>query len=714
MIINKLQIENFGCYYESNEFKLSNGLNIILGGNGEGKTMFYKALKWLFEGDLNDQELEGLGCEKKLSKIDNGKSFKVSVSVYLEWNDAEYIIKRSFIITKKEDNESSVSENSLDIKIKRKNGELDLVDSPQMVIDNQLFPFEIRNYSMFEGESNLDIFKKEESLIQLINLFSNAKKYDGYSQKAEFLAKKAEDALASMAKLNDTKKSKYKRLEGDIGYLKNKIDQLKSKIKNSEKEIYNFNSQIDQLKKEADNSHIIVNNEKKIKLHKDKIDDLFLRIKDNYTESLFDQSWILQNFNDYYDEFSKIIDKASKERSKAQKKFHEEEGLKRLGIIHGKTPLPVYVPNKEIMQQLLDEEVCKVCNREAKKGSDAYAFMNEKLNELIKSEQPDIDDKELFLTDTVRDLDTIKAVHDRDKRSFNGIKEEIKEIMDFNDARKLDIKDHEKEIKKLQDEIDKVTGKSGHTSESAKSSYNTLSSILSKKQEEEYDRNKYLVEIKDKEEELSNKQLDKDKMDNESGSTAEKDTRDILRDISKIFNDTKTDKFHLFIDKIENVSNKFLKEINVDSFTGEIKFERNISKYTNSVKLQLRLKNNKLFSSPNQSLLTSVYISILFSVSELSKETTEEYFPLIFDAPTSTFDNKKISQFLNSIYNTPTQKIIVTKDYVIQDESTKGGVIKISDEFKKVKRNKAFWVKLKRPLDGNEISTIQSEIYELS
>ena len=87
---------------------------------------------------------------------------------------------------------------------------------------------------------------------------------------------------------------------------------------------------------------------------------------------------------------------------------------------------------------------------------------------------------------------------------------------------------------------------------------------------------------------------------------------------------------------------------------------------------------------------------------------------MIFDAPTSTFDNKKISQFLNSIYNTPTQKIIVTKDYVIQDESTKGGVIKISDEFKKVKRNKAFWVKLKRPLDENEISTIQSEIYELS
>ena len=42
MLINKIQIDNFGCYYELNEFKLSAGLNLILAGNGEGKTMFYK------------------------------------------------------------------------------------------------------------------------------------------------------------------------------------------------------------------------------------------------------------------------------------------------------------------------------------------------------------------------------------------------------------------------------------------------------------------------------------------------------------------------------------------------------------------------------------------------------------------------------------------------------------------------------------------------
>ena len=37
MIIRKIQIDNYLCYYDTNTFELSEGLNIILGENGEGK-----------------------------------------------------------------------------------------------------------------------------------------------------------------------------------------------------------------------------------------------------------------------------------------------------------------------------------------------------------------------------------------------------------------------------------------------------------------------------------------------------------------------------------------------------------------------------------------------------------------------------------------------------------------------------------------------------
>ena len=54
MIIRKIQIDNYLCYYDTNTFELSEGLNIILGENGEGKTTFFKCIKSLtdFEGSV--------------------------------------------------------------------------------------------------------------------------------------------------------------------------------------------------------------------------------------------------------------------------------------------------------------------------------------------------------------------------------------------------------------------------------------------------------------------------------------------------------------------------------------------------------------------------------------------------------------------------------------------------------------------------------------
>lgn len=51
MIIKKIEIENFRSYYKSNVFELVNGLNLIIGSNGDGKTTFYEALEWLFRTD---------------------------------------------------------------------------------------------------------------------------------------------------------------------------------------------------------------------------------------------------------------------------------------------------------------------------------------------------------------------------------------------------------------------------------------------------------------------------------------------------------------------------------------------------------------------------------------------------------------------------------------------------------------------------------------
>ena len=60
MIIQKIEIENFRSYYKSNSFELINGLNLIIGSNGDGKTTLYEALEWLFRTDETNIRSEPL------------------------------------------------------------------------------------------------------------------------------------------------------------------------------------------------------------------------------------------------------------------------------------------------------------------------------------------------------------------------------------------------------------------------------------------------------------------------------------------------------------------------------------------------------------------------------------------------------------------------------------------------------------------------------
>ena len=99
MIIRKIQIENYLCYYGCNTFELSEGLNIILGENGEGKTKFFEAVDWLFNGD--NRELDMLVSAKKLSETEISDSFRVRVSMTVEQYGEISIITKSFITKKK-------------------------------------------------------------------------------------------------------------------------------------------------------------------------------------------------------------------------------------------------------------------------------------------------------------------------------------------------------------------------------------------------------------------------------------------------------------------------------------------------------------------------------------------------------------------------------------------------------------------------------------
>lgn len=717
MIIKKITIENYLCYYDVNEFPLSDGLNIILGENGEGKTKFFEALEWLFSG--NDDDLDLLVSAKKLEETEIGESFRVKVSIVVEQYDEKKIISKSFIAKKKKANECSISNYMLEGIEENKSGERTQVDG-KLLLD-RIFPFQIRRYSMFKGEAELNIFKSDNALTNLINLFSDAKHYDKYSEKGSFLRDKAEKAVEDSTKKDKENEATYKKLESDIQLLENERYKISVHLNSTEEEIRKIEGNLQAAESHVKNADALDTINRRIKSIDEKISNLYGKIDENYTTSLFDENWIAVNFEVIHHEFADKVSKLSIQKRKLQSEFDKQQGIKegekkaKAELLNNAIPLPVGIPSKAHMEEMLRDHICKVCNREAPEGSPAYQFMMKRLEEYLTS-QAHKEEKEtsaegpLFRNDYTNRLVNLSVSHEDNLKNLRAIRTKIKDLFEFNADRKRDIEELNEQLEKEKGERDKILGNSSIAEEKlvdVLKYYNAWQRDLKQRNQEKID---YNARLKTALADLKLKKEEKDNKDLKSANSFLVKTRAILRDIETIFKDTKEMKFDEFISKLQTKSNDFFDRINTESFTGTIVFMKRQKGDKSIVDIELQ-EDGRTFYKPNQSLLTSMHISILFAISELASETKEENFPMIFDAPTSSFGENKTAEFLNLIYETENQKILLIKDFLSTDKTTK--VLTIKNEFEHVKRNKAFWIKLERPFDKNNLKTINTEVITL-
>lgn len=716
MIIRKIQIDNYLCYYDTNTFELSEGLNIILGENGEGKTKFFESVDWLFNGE--NRELDMLVSAKKLNETEIGDSFRVRVSMTVEQYGEKSIITKSFLAKKEKANECSTSSFMIEGISENSSGERTQVDG-QALLD-RIFPFQIRKYSMFKGEAELNIFESDSALANLINLFSEAKHYDKYSEKGAFLREKAEKAVEDSSKLDKKNEALYKKLEGDIIYLEREKAKYLVHLNSTEEEIRKIEGNLQLAESHVSNADALETLNKRIKDIEERISYLAGRIDENYTTSLFDENWILVNFESFHKEFAEKVSAHSKTKRELQSAFDKQKGIiegekkAKAELLNNAIPLPNNIPSKAIMEEMLNDEICKVCNREAKKGSDAYEFMMKRLKTYLESQvteenEPDKNET-LFKYDYTNRLDNLSISHEDNLKNLRLIRTKIKELFEFNDDRKKDIEELNEQLEKEKTEREKILGNSSIGAEKLSDvlkNYNAWQRDLKNRNQDQVD---YTTKLKSLESELKAKKEEKDKIDTSSANSFLIKTRNILRDIETIFIDTKEKKFDEFIEKLQTKSNNFFKTINIDAFTGTIVFTRRNKVNRTIVEVELQ-EDGRTFYKPNQSLLTSMHISILFAISELASEIKEENFPMIFDAPTSSFGENKTAQFLNLIFETENQKILLIKDFLHTDKATK--TLSIKKEFENVRRDKAFWVKLERPFDPNNLKTINSQVITL-
>jgi DNA sulfur modification protein DndD len=710
MIIKNVIIENFLCYFAIKEFEFSDGLNIILGDNGEGKTKFFEAIDWLFNGD--DKNLDLLVSAKAISETELNDQFRVRVSIIVEQYDEKKVITKSFIVKKTDHDNIVISNYSLEGIEENKQGERNQVNGN--ILLDQIFPHEIRRYSLFKGEAELNIFENDEALGILINSFSRAKYYEKIAQKGILLREEAEKAVDRDTKRNSENQKQYKILEAEIKKFQDDKNKIGVYIGSTEEQIRKIEKFIQEAEKFVNNAEALETINNRIKKIEEEIKKTEKIIEENYTTNLFDESWILVKFEQIHHAFVKKVQNFNIRKREIQSEFDKqvgiEEGKKSLKkeLLNNYIPLPVGMPPKGYMKEMIKDKICKVCGRDL--DDNALGFMNKRLEEYIASQEPETIEKPekqvLFKHDYLNRLLNLSVSHEDNLSKLRRIRKIITEFFEFNNERKKELNILNEKLNKELSDRDKIIGSSSVGADKLSNVLKNYNGWQRDIKNLNGELNDYKSKLKEIDDELSKINKEKDNIDIKTANNFLIRTRTILRDIEIIFKDTKENKFDEFIDILQEKSNSIFQTINVEDFTGTIIFNKKKMGSKTTVDIELE-EDGRVFYSPNQSLETSMHMAILFAISEIASELREENFPMIFDAPTSSFGETKTKDFLNLVFDTKKQRIILFYDFIGKDEN---GNLFIKPEFNDVNRHKAFWIRRERPFDKNKLKTINTKV----
>lgn len=678
MIIKEIRIRNFRSYYgHNNKFEFSDGLSIIVGDNGDGKTTFFEAIQWLLNTMSDKASVEAIS-EMRKSQMEVGDEDVVSVSMVFD-HDGEKSIEKSFQFSK--------TANGFSLgKVQYIGYESDGIQRVSVNGKNLIercYDAFIQRYSMFKGESELNVFDNKTSLKELVDKFSDIRKFDDLVELTALLEDKSNTAY-NKELTSDRRVAKQAK---DLGYritaLSNDISQIKSEIREKENALDIYSKRLEDLEQNQEASERYQDIKKRLLNMEEKRNRLSAQIQSvDYNHSLLDRMWILCAFMPILQEFKKKTSAFSKEKRKLEKEFDRErakqigklEAIKEIqgALINGATELPWYLPNQETMEEMINDHICKVCGRPAEEGSEAYKFMVHKLEEYkrhaeakarAERQKKEIEEQSPFTASYVEELHNLSI-------SLSGSREaEIAEIpITIKDRQELvarlqgDLRELDRKIQDVTDEKARLLISQNASEQELDADFGNIKGLFEQKERAITRKIELENDLKNKEAQYSDLKKEQDALDPEnSQAVVLKEVHRTFEEISKAFLQAKKDNLSRFLMELEGKANQYLIQLSAEDFHGEIRL---IQTAEDSTEIKLFSSNGTLITRPSGSQKTVMYISVLFAISDFTSEKREEDYPLIFDAATSSFGDSKEKDFYNIINQLQKQCIIVTKDFL--------------------------------------------------
>ncbi len=716
MIIKNITIENFRSYYRKNSLNIGNGLTLIIGANGDGKTTFYEALEWLFDTVGNMPKVDSKYISKKRSsELLESESDCVKVSMTYMSDGNERTVQKSFKFTKSLSGEISTSNYSHEIYIQ--NGvEKEVREGDQAIrLFDRDFASSIRKYCLFKGEHELNIFNKEEAMSYLVETFSQIRNFDPYLLFLTESKRMAELATDNAIKADKKNTKVAQQLRSKIIEEEKLIGTFEMELKQKLTDAVNFQRLLEELEKNKEASKDLVDLNGRLETLKAAKDQIQRSINENYTFRLLDEMWILMGFEPIANEYREFVGKLDQEQRRQQSKYDQEVGKKKIvariqkELNEGKVPLAINVPDENTMREMLDDEYCKVCNRPAPKGSDPYNFMKARLEQFLasqKEEEEEDDDVELlFKNSFIKELiDRYSVLHNNMNflTRLNGF---IDKAIRDNLKKQGDVERYSSNIERDEERKRQILAQTeGMTEDQLISAYQNISEWWKGRVDAERESENLKAKIESHKKKLEEYHEGYSKISEESSAAMYGRSSQAIRRILDAFTSAKRRNKREFLNQLEAAANEYLSLLNKGGFMG---YARIVEKQDNSAEIILEDTDGTRIYNPNTALKTTMYMSLLFAVAKLTTIKHENDYPLIFDAPTSSFTAAKESDFFGVIAGINKQTIIVTKSFLIEDAdgNSKLDIKRLHDIDAKKYR-----IEKKRPFDDKDLSTIQTTV----
>ncbi|MBK8609284.1 MAG: AAA family ATPase [Chitinophagaceae bacterium] len=682
MILTSIELNNFMCYAGPNRFDFKEGINVIIGDNGYGKSKLFDAFYWVMYDQCFNTSLKAFRSTSQLKRlIVSDKSIaekdqgQITASVVLTFQNVEkdsiYILERRYNVRKVGDDimedvesEEIVSHKEMSILNAR------VVTDPVKIdtIKKSILPDNIKPYMWFQGEQVESIidFNKETTLTQAINVLSNITRFDNIIEVADSLKESSNKEL-------NRKQRDLSRDRGASESLELERQEILKQIKNFELQELQIK---DNLAKAEERSEMLLNKQaeatkireleerrKAIEKNLNQVQFEFNTEQVNLHKRMFTNKWVLKGTEGLLKEYEKLYDdfekkKLKKDEARIAKINAENEIIKEM-----QTRLPIDVPEPIHVQTMLDAQRCLVCDREAPKDSEAWKKIKElldrsklKLKSLNEEDQP----LQNFSPDFKKLYQNGLGMSHIISRIDEDVANTFENLQKLSKKRKTLAED----LKKVEEEINALIADTSLNVADATGLLNeySIQNDLARRSLTDVNNLEHLINKKRDNLESINKKLS-DLVVGEMPSYLNEKVK-VLLEFHQVAHSTRKRVFNTLVKMLEEEANKhYLEMIQGNlSVRGVIKLKE-LSNGKHYMPELVDQEGNVLLqlNTGNIILIKLATIMAIISARQGSRDT--ELYTLITDAPMSVFGEDYTIGFCKTVSNVYKQSIIMSKEF---------------------------------------------------